>query len=107
MESSNVKDIWVSIDLCVVPIGADISLSPYVAACQKIIKKAGLEHQLGPNGTAIEGEWEAVFNCVRACHEEVHRMGAPRIYTTMKVNTRSDRQQSFLEKVHKVEPAMY
>ena len=41
--------------------------------------------------------------CVRACHEDVHRMGAPRIYTTLKINTRTDRDQSFEDKVNAVE----
>ena len=81
--------MWLSIDLCVVPIGVGVSLSPYVAACERVIAAAGLHHELGPNGTAIEGPWDEVMACVQACHEELHRMGAPRIYTTLKLNTSS------------------
>jgi len=92
----------VSIDLCLVPIGVGVSLSPFIATCQKIIEVTGLDYELGPNGTAIEGEWEEVFACVRACHQAVHDSGAPRIYTTLKINTRIDRDQSFIEKVEKV-----
>ena len=94
---------WLSVDLCVVPIGVGTSLSPYIAACQRVIANTGLNCCLGPNGTAIEGEWDQVMECVRACHEEIHRMGAPRIYTTLKLNTRTDRQQTFQEKVNSVE----
>ncbi len=94
--------MWVSVDLCLVPIGVGVSLSKYVALCQEVIKKAGLEYELGPNGTAIEGDWEDVFKCVRKCHEAVHSLGASRIYTTLKVNTRIDRKQSFKEKVSSV-----
>ncbi len=94
--------MWVSVDLCVVPLGVGISLSPFVAACQKVIEKTGLDYELGPSGTAIEGEWEKVFDCVKACHEAVHSLGATRIYTTLKVNTRIDRNQSFREKVPNV-----
>jgi uncharacterized protein (TIGR00106 family) len=95
--------MWVSVDLCVVPLGVGVSLAPYVAACQDVIEAAGLEHELGPNGTAIEGDCDAVFACVKACHEAVHRLGAPRIYTTLRVNTRIDRQPSFRDKVARVE----
>nr|WP_115095258.1 MTH1187 family thiamine-binding protein [Synechococcus sp. UW106] len=95
--------MWVSVDLCVVPIGVGVSLSPYIAACERVIAATGLKHQLGPNGTAIEGPWEEVMACVRACHVELHSMGAPRLYTTLKLNTRTDRQQSFSEKVASVE----
>ena len=51
----------VSVDLCVVPIGVGVSLSPYIAACQRVIASAGLVHELGPNGTAIEGPWDEVM----------------------------------------------
>ena len=61
--------MWVSIDLCVVPIGVGVSLSPYIATCEKVIRATGLTHQLGPNGTAIEGPWDEVMECVRACHD--------------------------------------
>ena len=47
--------MWVSVDLCIVPIGVGVSLSHYVAACERVIAATGLTHQLGPNGTAIEG----------------------------------------------------
>ncbi len=97
-----VASMWVSVDLCLIPVGAGISLSPYITACKEIIEKTGLEHELGPNGTAIEGEWENVFDCVKQCHEEVHRLGVMRIYTTLKVNSRSDRDQSFKDKVQSV-----
>ena len=94
--------MWVSIDFCLIPIGSGVSLAPFIAACQKVIERAGLIHELGPNGTAIEGDWEEVFKCVQHCHVVVHELGAKRIYTTLKINTRIDRKQSFLEKVESV-----
>tara|TARA_Y100001968_G_scaffold316077_1_gene343437 strand:- start:1978 stop:2280 length:303 start_codon:yes stop_codon:yes gene_type:complete len=98
--------MWVSIDLCVVPIGVGVSLSPYITACQKIIQSRNLEYQLGPNGTSIEGEWNDVFECVKACHEGLHQLGVIRIYTTVKINTRIDRKQSFYEKVNSVQSSL-
>tara|TARA_B100000700_G_C14893222_1_gene783738 strand:- start:699 stop:1010 length:312 start_codon:yes stop_codon:yes gene_type:complete len=95
----------VSIDFCLVPLGVTGSLAPAVAICQKVIKESGLDYELGPNGTAIEGEWEDVFDCVRKCHEHVHRAGIVRIYGTIKVNTRIDRNQSFREKIDSVSSA--
>ena len=95
--------MWVSVDFCLVPLGVGVSLSPYIAACKRVIEGRGLDYELGPNGTAIEGEWEQVFSCVKACHEAVHAKGASRIYTTLKVNTRTDRKQSFREKAPSVE----
>ena len=90
-------------DLCIVPIGVGVSVSPYVAICQRILTEAGLDIQLHAYGTNIEGEWDRVFNAIRRCHEEIHRMGAPRITTTLKFGTRTDRDQHMADKVKSVE----
>ena len=92
----------VLIDLCIVPIGVGVSLSPYIAACEKVLTEAGLKTSLHSYGTNIEGEWDAVFVAVNRCHEVVHEMGAPRITTTIKLGTRTDRDQSMEDKVQSV-----
>lgn len=89
-------------DLCVVPLGVGVSVSKYVAACEKVLKKAGLKIQLHAYGTNIEGEWDKVFAAIKKCHETVHRMGAPRITTTLKFGTRIDRVQTMKQKVQSV-----
>ena len=93
----------VSIDLSVVPIGVGVSLSPYVAACERVLQEAGLSHTLHAFGTNIEGEWDAVFAAVKRCHEVVHEMGAPRVHSSLRVGTRIDRVQSLDDKVRSVE----
>ena len=86
-------------DLCVVPLGVGVSVSEYVAACQRVLEEAGLEHTMHAYGTNIEGEWDDVFAAVKRCHEAVHAMGAPRITSTMKFGTRADREQSMTDKI--------
>ncbi len=90
-------------DLCVVPLGVGISLSPYVAACERVIRESGLNAQLHAYGTNVEGEWDEVMAVLKRCHEAVHAMGAPRITTTVKLGTRVDRDQSMEDKVRSVE----
>jgi uncharacterized protein (TIGR00106 family) len=92
----------VLVDLCLVPLGTGISLSPYIAACQRVLTEAGLKIALHSYGTNIEGEWDEVLAAVKRCHEVVHEMGAPRITTTMKIGTRIDRVQSMEEKIRSV-----
>ncbi len=92
----------VIMDLCLVPLGVGVSVSEYVAACQRILTQAGLKTQLHAYGTNIEGEWDEVMAAVRSCHEEVHRLGAPRITTTIKMGTRVDRNQTMDDKVTSV-----
>jgi uncharacterized protein (TIGR00106 family) len=90
-------------DLCVVPLGVGVSVSEYVAACEKVLKEAGLKIQLHAYGTNIEGEWDEVFGAIKRCHEAVHQMGAPRITSTLKFGTRTDRSQTMEDKVKSVE----
>lgn len=95
----------VVVDFCIIPPGTgdDLSLSPYIAECQRILLEANLDHSLHAFGTNIEGEWEAVMAAVKLCHMRVHEMGAPRISSTLKVGTRIDRVQSMQDKVSSVE----
>lgn len=96
----------VIVDLCIIPLNAEVSLSPYIAACQEILRGAGLEIHLHAYGTNIEGEWDDVMAAIKACHEKVHAMGAPRISTTIKLGTRVDKPQSMQDKVAHVKALM-
>jgi uncharacterized protein YqgV (UPF0045/DUF77 family) len=57
-----------------------------------VLTDAGLKIQPHPNGTATE-----------AFHRAVHAMACPRVYTTVKINTRTDRDQTLEEKVASVQ----
>ena len=92
----------VMVDLCVVPLGVGVSVSEYIVECERLIRDAGLDAQLHPYGTVIEGEWDAVMDVVKQCHEKVHAMGAPRISTSMRVGTRVDRPQTMQDKLDSV-----
>jgi len=91
------------LDLCVVPMGVGVSVSKYIAACEKVLNEAGLETKLHAYGTNIEGEWDDVMAAVKKCHEVVHEMGVPRISTTIRVGTRVDRTQTMSDKIKSVE----
>lgn len=93
-------------DVCVVPIGVGVSVSEYIVVCEKIFREAGLEPNLHAYGTNIEGEWDAVMNAIKQCHERIHDMGAPRISTTIRIGTRTDRAQSMQDKIDSVTSKM-
>lgn len=96
----------VMVDLCLVPMGVGVSVSSYVAACEKVLAEDGLKTALHAYGTNIEGEWDAVFAAVKRCHEVVHGMGAPRITTTIKLGSRTDRNQTMEDKIRSVQEKM-
>ena len=93
----------VLVDVSVVPLGVGLSLSPYVAACERVFREAGLTTRLHASGTNLEGDWDEVFGAIRRCHEVVHALGAPRISTTIRLGTRTDRLQGLDDKVRSVE----
>jgi len=92
----------VLLDLCVVPIGVGVSVSEYIAACQRVLKDARLKHEMHMYGTNIEGDWDEVMTAVKKCHEVVHKMGAPRISTTIRLGTRTDKIQTMEDKIKSV-----
>jgi len=89
----------VIVDFCLIPLGTEISLTPYIAECQRILQQLALKHQLHAYGTNIEGEWEVVMDAIKRCHVRVHEMGAIRINSTIKLGTRVDREQSMEDKI--------
>ena len=97
------KPLNVIVDVCIVPLGVGVSVSPYIVACEKIFHEAGLNTHLHAYGTNVEGDWDTVMAAIKRCHETVHDMGAPRITTTLKLGTRTDKTQSMADKVASVQ----
>jgi uncharacterized protein (TIGR00106 family) len=90
-------------DFCVIPMGIGVSVSKYIAVCEQILAAAGLKINLHAYGTDIEGEWDEVFAAIKRCHEALHEMGVPRISTSMRFGTRTDREESMEGKIQSVE----
>jgi uncharacterized protein (TIGR00106 family) len=89
-------------DVCVVPIGVGVSVSKYVAVCEEIFSDAGLTPRLHAYGTNVEGDWDDVMKAIRHCHERIHEMGAPRVSTSIRIGTRTDRDQTMQDKIDSV-----
>lgn len=92
----------VIMDIMVSPGGVGISVSPYVAHCQKIFQEAGLNYQMHSYGTNVEGEWDNVMAAVKRCHDDLHEMGAVRITSHIKLGTRVDKDQTMQDKIDSV-----
>ena len=90
-------------DISIVPLGVGLSLSPHIAACERVLAEAGLEPRLHAYGSNVEGEWDEVFAALRRCHEVLHEMGAPRVSTNLRCGTRTDKKQSGNDKIRSVQ----
>jgi uncharacterized protein (TIGR00106 family) len=93
------------VEVSITPLGTgDPSVSRYVAGCVKIIRESGLNHQLTPMGTIIEGEIDDILEVIRLMHESPFAAGAVRVSTLIKIDDRRDRENhSMLGKVASVE----
>ena len=92
----------VILSFTLVPVSSGLSISPYVALCQNILSESGLSYEMHANGTNIEGEWADVFAVVEKCHQVVHEAGAQRIFTTIQLGTRTDKNQNMSDKTKSV-----
>ena len=80
------------VEISVAPLGTgSLSVSGYVAACVEIVVESGLEYQLNPMGTVIEGDIDAIFAVLRKMHEVPFAKGAERVSTLIKIDDRRDR----------------
>lgn len=89
-------------EFTIIPIGVGVSLSKYVAVCERVLEETGLSYELHANGTNLEGAWDDVILAIKTCHERLHEMGVPRIATQIKIGTRTDRAQTMAEKIASV-----
>lgn len=89
-------------ELTIVPIGIGVSLSSHVAACEHVLRDAGLAPELHANGTNVAGDWDTVMVALKRCHERLHELGAPRVFTVVKLGTRTDREQAMSDKLASV-----
>ncbi len=86
-------------EIQVIPVGVGVSVRKQVRRAHAVLVEAGLEPQLHPNGTNVEGELADIFEGVRRVHETLHAEGVPRLETFIKIGTRTDKEPSLSGKM--------
>jgi len=81
-------------ELSIVPLAAGASISDEVAACEELIRDAGLDYEVHANGTNMAGDMNAVFGAVKRCHDHLHAKGVARVTSTLRLDSRTDREQT-------------
>ena len=77
--------------ISMLPLGTELSLSPFIAACERILRDADLEVDLHAHGTNVTGEYDEVFSAMKRCVEKVHEMGCARLSVLVKLGSRTDK----------------
>lgn len=57
------------------PIKQRGSMADDIAQAVEIIRESGLEHEVGPSGTTILGEFSEVMDVIERCHERLGEDG--------------------------------
>lgn len=89
-------------EVSIVPIGEGISVSKFVAGCQKVLDTTGLNYQLNPMGTVIEGELDQIYDAVKKMQQSVFDKGAKRVYSVIKIDDRRDKEHNMDYKIKSV-----
>ncbi len=89
-------------DICVIPLVGSVSVRREVAMAHQLLIDAGLEVSLHAYGTNVEGDLHAVLAAIETVHLKLHADGVPRISTTIKLGTRTDKVQSGADKMKAV-----
>ena len=84
------------------PMDKGESVGEYVARCLDIVDRSGLPYKLGPLGTCIEGEWDAVMNVIKQCYQALEK-DCNRITCTVKMDYRKNKTGMIHSKVESVE----
>ncbi|MCG6989126.1 MAG: MTH1187 family thiamine-binding protein [Gemmatimonadetes bacterium] len=86
-------------DIQVIPIGSGVSVRKQVQRAHAILVEAGINAQLHPNGTNVEGEMADIFDAIRRVHETLHAEGTVRLATFIKLGSRTDKEPSLAAKM--------
>jgi uncharacterized protein (TIGR00106 family) len=89
-------------EFSVVPIGAEESVSKYVAECLKIVRASGLKYQFTALATILEGDYDEVVDVIGRCHKKVRSM-TDRVMTTVRIDDRAGETNAIERKVKSVE----
>ena len=84
------------------PMDKGESVGLYVARLLDIVDRSGLPYRLGPLGTCLEGDYDAVMAVIRECHESLAK-DCKRIACTIKMDWRKGHAGALDSKVRSVE----
>jgi len=90
------------VELSILPVNEESSISTYVAEAVKIVGESGLEYKLTPMGTVISGDWDPVMAVAKKCHDKVMSM-TDRAITKIRIDDIKGENITIDSKVEKIQ----
>ena len=89
--------------LSVFPIGEEVSLSRYVRASLEALEETGVKFIPSAMATTIEAEsLDELFSAVKRAHKAQLKMGAKRVYLTLTIDDRRDKEANIETKLRSI-----
>lgn len=89
------------VEFSIVPIGRGVHLSKAIAELIKIIETTGIDYQLTPMGTILEGNWDQIMDVIKRCHFTALK-NSRRVLTTIRIDDFQGRTGRIQGKVNSV-----
>ena len=90
-------------DICVIPLNTvKASVREEVAIAHQILLDTGCSCNLHSYGTNVEGDYDVIMNAIKKIHLTLHERGIVRIHTNLKIDSRTDKNQSLQDKTDAV-----
>ena len=86
----------------ITPLDKGESVSEWVARVLDLVDQSGLDYQVTPMATIVEGEFDLVMALVSACHKKM-REHSRRVITTIKIDDREGAKDMLSKKIESVE----
>lgn len=94
----------VLLEFSMFPTDRGESVSRYVAPLIALIRDSGLPYRLTPMGTVVEAEaLGPILRLVEQCYAELERAGCKRVYSSLKLDIRSDKSDRLRGKIQSIE----
>lgn len=92
-------------EITVLPIGREgAGVSDLLVEVRRRLESQDLvKFEMHAMGTSLEGDVDDIFRLAAEIHAVPFESGIPRVYTVLKVDQRTDRQQTLADKVRAVE----
>ncbi|MFA5515094.1 MAG: MTH1187 family thiamine-binding protein [Desulfuromonadales bacterium] len=85
-------------EIQVIPLGVGVSVRKEVERARQLLVESGLTLEMHAYGTNVEGELREILAVIEKMHETLHREGAVRLTSAIKLGTRTDKAPSLAGK---------
>lgn len=82
------------LEISIIPVGTtSASMSSFVTEACRAVERRGLEYQVTPTSTVIEGDLPQLMQVVQEMHKMAFNGGTRRVITNVTIDERIDKEQ--------------